>query len=764
VAEDLYAEPGIDPVANGQSDIEDVMPDKSDEEIAVLLNSYYCLGKADNLQYKDERNYIRRLFKNAESTDYFDVSGDNIDGKRQIYRSGLVQNSIELRTALLLDSKPRCFLNPVFKEDMAQSSIKAIKIYGKGVEGQRKYGWMVEALKKCKGSFECFYNNVVDASVDDWWEKSAFTTTLEVLIKNAFIDTKSYVKLRKNDDETNIIAELILAEHVYTDPTATLPEERRFVFFCKAMSCRNIERKFDLEQGTIKPDDEISEFYTDPNEVNSGAERRYREARAKLIEAQVRHEDGSIYVFKFVPGQNVPKSGGIMVLDKFKSDYNDFTIIELIPVLETRTCGLNMGRNVAPLQEMDDKTVQQAFQNFSLMGNAKILVEMGALQNANSITNKIAQIVPVDDIDSMQFIPGVQTTNEAMGLHGIFQQGSRDVSGLHEVAEGRTHGRIESSKAYVVVDDIITRRLRPTLRNVEAFLKRMFVVWGQMWLEIHTKDMPLRVGPTFRTVRKLPVALSAIIDSFDVSIGQDTTLPKDPQAKANLFLTLAQTPGEDGRPMIPRAILLEALGVENKDEIEAYYNTIDAYKEQAIAAAQQVEQMAQALQQIQEQMQQLAEANEKLEFEKKAGDRKAVNAAMLDAQKRVGINETEKVRIDGEAMLEILKAQLGKLEGMIQQGQSGQAQGATISNNPAQTSTNPSTILGGAGETENLTDEQIEALMANPQEPDYTMAQEGTPEALAEGAMSAEAPMRDEEIEAAMIPQEPAQEGGTPEE
>ena len=617
----------------------------TDVELKDRLKSYFDKAKVAVEKGNPERQMLREMYKNKESIDYFNMASE--EERDGLFRSGMCKSNIDLRSSMLLDKRPRFFLNPTFKEEAINNFMEAVKIAGEDQETSGKYAWMAPELQKRNGNVNAFINFIVDSSVDDWWEKNDFSTLLDVLVKNASIDSKAWIKLRFNDKD-EIVAEVIKECQVFADPEATLPQEREYIFFCKTVSTDYIKREYDFD---ASPDSDVSEKYQSVISTESV----YKTKNVKLVEAYIRCGNK---IVTYITGQDA--YNGIEILDVQDNPYSDFPIIDFIPDKLSMTEGLPYSRDLAPFQIMDDKTVQQGFWNYQMVGNSKIIYEPSALINPKDLSNQIAQKIAVRDGGGVQFFPGINTTNESMGLHSIIQQMGRDKTGMHEISEGKTRGRIESSKAVVVVDDIIQRRLKPILRSLEGTLKRIFLIWGEMFLQVHKKDTPLRVGRNLRTERRLPFALASMIETLVVSIDRDTKLPKDSQNMANMMLTLAGTPAEDGRPYVPRSVVLDYLELENKDEILAEFNVQSELKNQLEQAGNMIAQCQEQLAQFQKAAQVLNEENEQLKMEKMAGSMKLQGQMILEQQKRSGINSTEEMRIEGDRQIEMIKAEMKK--------------------------------------------------------------------------------------------------------
>jgi hypothetical protein len=644
-------------ISNKPKSIEDISPSLNKQEICETLFQYLQDGEKHNEGLAGERKKLREVYNNIP------VAYMGQQDTDQIYSGGLVNRSLELRIALVLADKPRCYLDPYFKGDARSKFEKAIRIVGQAAESYEKYVWIADAIRNAGGSFEGFFNQIIDINFQDWWDKSNFSSVLECVFRNAMIDTSCYLKWSFGVKK-QIIAEPLLAEDVFVDPAANMPEAQRFVIHRVLKSCRSIQKQYNVESVILE-----DSAYNAKNKSNDSKEESLREKKTFLYEAQIKHceyEDGEevqkIYIFSFLLGQETDQPGGMLVVRSDIGEFSDFTIIELIPNLITMTKGFPLARYVAPLQHIDDKSVQQGLENFKLMGNGRIICETGAIINDESVTNRVASVTEVTEMGALQYIPPMPVLTEALGMHNAAWNMAQQETGQFDAAEGRTGNRVDSSRAIIKADEFINRSLRPVKRTIENFLKRAFSVWGEMFLYVHVKDYPTRVGIGKRTIRRFPFALSAVIDGFNVAIGPDTTMPKDAASVANMVLTLAGQNAEDGRPYFDRKLVLETLQFEGTEEILGRFDATGKMMAQIQQQAQGIEEAKQYIGQMQQELQRLNEQNKDFELDKRAGTIATQNKIMADAERRKGINSTTelKAQVEGdmEMALEVLKSKL----------------------------------------------------------------------------------------------------------
>ena len=191
------------------------------------------------------------------------------------------------------------------------------------------------------------------------------------------------------------------------------------------------------------------------------------------------------------------------------------------------------------------------------------------------------------------------------------------ISGVHDVTQGRKPGSVSAASAIMALQEAAQARIRLKVNLMELTLGELGTMWysrlQQYWVTnrwIRKSDLNENLSqdkdPDMMFDQVTPQDLEANVD-FLVAAG--STMPENKNAMFDLMIRLAQTPAEDGLPMIDRETLLSYTNLSNKKQIlERFAKALQqrsegqaqqAQSEQAIA--QQDAQMKMSIAQIQAQ-------------------------------------------------------------------------------------------------------------------------------------------------------------------
>lgn len=610
---------------------------KKDEEFLRFLDSEYMKNRKYLEELLDEVEFLQVLYDNKDAVDFFGQTREaeseeqSILARRRLFKSSFVSMTTNLRTSIMTDGKPKVYFNPCFKKDAKTNFIKRLQ------EGEFKdQPWVEQLFINSGGSVDVFFDMLIDSYLNYWWDRNDIGQTMHIIVKNSILASKAWSKLSLSGN--NIEFNYIPFKDISEDPQAINAKDRKAIFHTVLISPRDVERMFDLPKNSIKSEfDDVDP--NSPTNINKKEYTEYLTPTVRLVEAYFKddsvvetelpetpmvdeitgefiYDENGMQVMQpaetvsyplypggrivtFIYGQD--NMFGIQILSDEANQYSEFPIVDYIPEPDTETRGMPIARALAAPQLIADRAVQQSLLNQEAVGNAKIFYRQNETTNMKNISNRIAAKIPVADIGDIIYQAPTNAINEGIALYNIMAGVVRDLSGLHETAEGKRLPNIQSGRAYISIDEIGNRRLRPSIRFFEVYLKKVFKIWGEMFLQIAQPGFISVLGTTFSEKIELPFAISDFVDKFDIQISEDSTLPKDPNTQANLYLTLAQTTLPDGQPLIDRQSLLEALKLEDADRITARL----AQEKEEMLQIQQIMQQNQQMQQQIQQMQQI---------------------------------------------------------------------------------------------------------------------------------------------------------------
>ena len=584
-----------------------------------------------------EYEYHKKLYDMEEAIDFFGQAKTAEDFKK-LFRSMLLSKATNSRSALVTDARPKITFNPIFKEN-------AIAKFTQELQDGAFPEWVSEAVQAA-ASPEAFFDYLIDSYFKDWWQYSKLRKTMYTGNKDAILASKSWFEVYRTDKE--VFVKNVPFVNVMEDTSTVYLDHRKEVFVTTVLSTRDIERKFKLKKGSLKGEPKYSEKL--PNfRARDNVEKwneKYSLPKARLVvgyfvdnttvewksepEVVLNDSGETMYdgdgqpimtegsentvelfpsgrVITFVCGQDDEPSEkvnrgngdqGILIVKDEANRYSKFPVFDYIPEPETEVSGKPIARDLANNQMLADRSMQQAVLNFETVGNAKIFYKPNSITDMAKVSNSVAIKIPISEPRDVKYEPGVPTIAEGTALYSMFVSISRDLSGVHESAEGKRMPNIESGKAIGELVESVNRIMRPSVRFFEEMLVELFTVWAEMFLEIANTGMEFKLGETTLEIKTLPFNMGDYVDSFVIAIVEDSTIPKDELTKLNQAIMLAGMTFEDGMPGMDRRSLMEIMGIDNYEQIQTRLM-------EGMQIKEQMEQMQQVIQQQGEQMNQM---------------------------------------------------------------------------------------------------------------------------------------------------------------
>lgn len=162
------------------------------------------------------------------------------------------------------------------------------------------------------------------------------------------------------------------------------------------------------------------------------------------------------------------------------------------------------------------------------------------------------------------------------------------VSGVFDATRGERPASVSSGVAIQALQDSSQGRIRLKTQKLEEMLSQVGSMWLQLIQQYWTLPRTVRVtnkeyfadvvsdelhGKTYNFAE---VSKDDVDGDYDVVIEAGSTMPTNKSARIETLLRLAQTPAEDGMPMVGRREVLENCSefIDNIDEVLARYESI----------------------------------------------------------------------------------------------------------------------------------------------------------------------------------------------
>ena len=171
------------------------------------------------------------------------------------------------------------------------------------------------------------------------------------------------------------------------------------------------------------------------------------------------------------------------------------------------------------------------------------------------------------------------------------KQDMETISGVHDVTQGRRAIGVTAGNAIMALQEAGQARIRLKVKLMETALAELATMWysriQQFWLldrDIRTVDK--NEGFTVDTITK-----DDLQHDFDIVITAGSTMPSNKTSMLDLMIRLAQTPAEDGLPMVDRESVLEFIPVGDKRSVlKRFENIKQEQQEMQMMQQQQAEQ------------------------------------------------------------------------------------------------------------------------------------------------------------------------------
>lgn len=622
----------------------------SDEELKKSIEDFKLSNAAKQKNDKGFQLYLKRCFVSARDAsdplrkeakelmnhyraqtviDYFGEAHDTEDTKK-LLKSTLFHQNENARLAIMMERRYRPFINPVFKPEIEHLK----KLY----DAKVLEPWMQQEIDRLDGSVESWLNAVLDVLMDDWIEMhSRINEKIQIALRWEMNSAYCFFKPRITGEGTStkdVVVNVVPITNGAIDPTGTCRADRKYVLSWKYVHVRDVEDEFDLKRGDILPDNTLTQAQWDAANVTD--ETRHKYELATVVEMYFR--DNTVkngkkayprgrYVVFCPFGQDT--ASGVKVLYQAEAKYSLWTLVDYIENPVTENESKPVGRDLLSNDKAASFFMQISAINAELM--AQFFLGYDAAQEGSEDIEKMKLGLPGKAVPmpggtklGINLIQPVNIVDGTLSIFKMLKGESADIAGIHEAATGKRPGDVESGTAIRALDQSVVRGLGPSITQFYHTLSDVFTLVGEMFLEVVGPGHEVRIGRGYRTVHKLPFALSAFIAGVTVNIGADTTLRRDPQAVVELLTSLnPQTPLFD--------IVLEYLPVDDKERIRAIIGKEKQYEQMIQTLQQQLQQLGVQAEKSQKIIEKLQAENAQMQVVVKAG----LFKAQLEQEKTV---------------------------------------------------------------------------------------------------------------------------------
>lgn len=185
----------------------------------------------------------------------------------------------------------------------------------------------------------------------------------------------------------------------------------------------------------------------------------------------------------------------------------------------------------------------------------------------------------------------IYVQNKVMEL----KQDIESIAGVHDVTQGRQVSGVTAAQAILALQEAGQSRIRLKVRIMEDALSELACMWYSRMQQFWKKERSIRIVDGKGKVTVDVMTSEDLKYDYDIKITAGSTMTMNRSAILDMMIRLAQSPAEDGLPMVDREAVVEYLPTADK------YEMLDRFKNNT------QQQMAQQMQAQQEQLQQTFE-------------------------------------------------------------------------------------------------------------------------------------------------------------
>lgn len=317
-----------------------------------------------------------------------------------------------------------------------------------------------------------------------------------------------------------------------------------------------------------------------------------------LMKCYIRQDDGHMRLIEIANGV-VLRDG----LSPYADDDFPYVVFNVIPTLDTIQ-GRGIAQFIESLQEILDQTISSLIDQQRFMSDPMLVVSSMNLEDGQLIDNTPGAVLPDSDPSKIGYswLAGPGFNQAWLQVQEIVTDAMDSVLGRVDIIKGEAPAGVDTLGGLEIIRDEANVRMRSLVRWVKASIKRMYLLMTSRLKQFAKDERTLRIIGKAGQEEFVTVNPVAGVDAGG-EVEQDFTIPEDVefdiefakeapggrQARLENALTLAQTPAEDGLPMVDRQYVLEQAEIEELPEIMERMSALQEQQAQAEAQAQQAQ-------------------------------------------------------------------------------------------------------------------------------------------------------------------------------
>ena len=540
--------------------------------------SSWCYQKfKDAMLAKQQTTEDWFKYLNAYNNDLY--TNNNVPDYKSNYCNNLIYSTIESMRPIVFDGNPKFECVPATAEALQ---------YSKDIDTALDYEWHRTKMRE-KLISNSIYTFVLGTSV--------------IMLPYLYSDNDEF--------DGNVCPVIVNPFNLYPDPLATSVEDAEYIIYATYEHENKLKKRYPeyadrIDGGDIKYEEL----------VNSRNENARITNQILLLEVWCRD-------YTTIEYEEVDKNGEKTKNKKFKYPKGRVIICapELELVFEDKENPYESGRfpffifkntNVpfkfwgegevkyllSPQQAVNDLS-NQVIDNAKHTANMQWIIDKNAGIPKGELTNRPGLIIRKN--------PGAEVRRDSPPSMPMYvsemitrnEQAIEVISGVHDITRGQTPTGIESASAIQALQEAANQRIRLKITLLEETLSDMGNEWlsrmKQFWKSNRVipvekpKTASMPVGERNMFEMQMSGSIEDTENTYDfVEIAKDKQLAQKYRVKVigansiqinkasmlDLMIRLAQTPAEDGMPMVTRECVLDYLPNVNKNIIMQYFSKL----------------------------------------------------------------------------------------------------------------------------------------------------------------------------------------------
>lgn len=493
----------------------------------------------------------------------------------------------------------------------------------------------------------------------------------------------------------DVVVTAISPFNCFPEPSATNMEDAEYFIYATYKKSSEIcnaypEKAEEIKKQTTSDVDKYLTFGSSDNQGNNNI--LYLECYMRDYSSEEytedKEENGEKLTYKvtkrkYPNGRRIIIAGDVLLVDD-KNPYEDgsfpFKVLKCYPQ-HGSFWGIGEVEMLISPQQYANKIMNSVIENAQLNGNPWTVMDKNCGVERNTLTNAPGLVVRKN--------PGTEFKREApppipsyiIDTVGVLKRDMEQISGVYDVIRGEKPGSITAASAIQALNEQAQGRIRLKVQNLEDFISDLGGLWirriQQFWLtkrtirvtgdvlmpDIETNNMLRMINDDGKITNFVDISKDDLDGDYDIDVYAGSTMQSNKSAITQMVIQLAQTPAEDGLPMLDRKTVLEnvidSIGQINIQEVLDYYENMKQQQAQAQQDSMAQEQEAMAMEQ-QAQMQQ-EQQKQAMEQDKHAMD---MQGKQIDLQHKMKEHE---MKMQQEQM-----KTLQNMQNDVQYGVSGQ--------------------------------------------------------------------------------------------